>query len=251
MARQKGIIKIQGKIGGMSFYRQNGEYLVREAGGVSAERMRTDPAFARTRENQAEFAEAGRQGKLIRTAFRNSLAGAPTGSSAARLTQRLMKVLQADTTNGRGERTVSDGDLALITGFEFNGKAGLDSTLFSEVSLGFDDTAEELTVSASVVPVTDVVAPAGATHFRVRSAVASLDFGEGKLKSAFAVSSEFGIKEGTAQAVSLVTAYDKSLSAHTLALVGIEFLQEVNGMMYPLRNGAFNALQLREYHSAV
>ena len=34
-------------------------------------------------------------------------------------------------------------------------------------------------------------------------------------------------------------------STHPLFLVlGIEFYQEVNGQMYPLKNGAFNALAL-------
>jgi len=36
-----------------------------------------------------------------------------------------------------------------------------------------------------------------------------------------------------------------SASTHPLFLaLGVEFLQEVNGAMYPLKNGAFNALSL-------
>ncbi|BDD12849.1 hypothetical protein FUAX_52810 (plasmid) [Fulvitalea axinellae] len=251
MARQSGIIKIEGKIGGMSFYGQGGSYLVRQAGGVSGNRIRTDPAFKRTRENQAEFGEAGRQGKLLRTAFRNALAGAPTGASTAKLTQRLVRVVQSDTANGRGERKVSAGDLSLLEGFEFNVKSGLDTTLFSDLSLAFDDTGEELTFSSSIVPNTDVSAPEGATHFRVKVGVASLDFDGSKQKSAVAISSEYPVSGTTAQSVSLTAGYDKSVSAHTLAMVGIEFLQEVNGVMYPLRNGAFNALRLQAYHEAV
>ena len=57
MSKQKGIIKLVGNIGGMSFYTSNGEYLARTAGGPTKERIATGSNFVRTRENNAEFGE--------------------------------------------------------------------------------------------------------------------------------------------------------------------------------------------------
>ena len=71
MARQRGIIKLQGQMGGVSFYKsQQDGFLAREKGGVDADRIKNDPNFERTRENGAEFGRAGAAGKLLRTALR-------------------------------------------------------------------------------------------------------------------------------------------------------------------------------------
>mgnify|MGYP007127515140 CR=1 FL=1 len=71
MANQKGIIKIEGTVGGMTFYKKDGQYLVKEKSSISADKIANDPAFARTRENNAEFGAAGTAGKLLRDALRD------------------------------------------------------------------------------------------------------------------------------------------------------------------------------------
>ncbi|MCC6760406.1 MAG: hypothetical protein IT252_04285, partial [Chitinophagaceae bacterium] len=48
MARQKGIIKLDGTIGGITFYKSQDGYLAREKGGVEGDRIANDPSFART-----------------------------------------------------------------------------------------------------------------------------------------------------------------------------------------------------------
>ena len=55
MAKQKGIIKLDGTIGGITFYKSQDGYLAREKGGVPADRIANDPAFQRIRENGEEF----------------------------------------------------------------------------------------------------------------------------------------------------------------------------------------------------
>ncbi|MCW3808140.1 hypothetical protein OM074_21150, partial [Marinilabiliaceae bacterium D04] len=120
MARQKGVLKLEGQIGDLSFYKSEGEYLARTKGGVDGERIKKDPAFARTRENGAEFGRAGKAGKLLRSALKTPIAQSADKKVSSRLTSQMVKVIQADVTNGRGERNVVDGDLNLLQGFEFN-----------------------------------------------------------------------------------------------------------------------------------
>ena len=69
MSKQKGIIKLVGNIGGMSFYTSGGEYLARTAGGPTKERIATGANFVRTRENNAEFGGSAKVGKAFRTAL--------------------------------------------------------------------------------------------------------------------------------------------------------------------------------------
>ena len=73
MARQKGLIKLHGTMGDITFYRTRDGYMAREKGGITAERMQNDPKFQRTRENMAEFGRAGKAGKLLRGSIQSLL----------------------------------------------------------------------------------------------------------------------------------------------------------------------------------
>ena len=129
MARQKGIIKLKGKIGDLSFYKTKDGYLAREKGGIDKERMKNDPAFQRTRENGAEFGRAGKAGRLLRTSVRPLLLKAADGRVASRMTREMVKVVKSDTSNNRGERKVTEGDVLLLKGFEFNQNGKLNATM--------------------------------------------------------------------------------------------------------------------------
>src|SRR5690554_250220 len=87
MARQKGIIKLTGKIGDLSFYKSKDGYLAREKGGVDGERIKNDPAFVRTRENGSEFGLAATAGKTLRNAFRPMMMRAADNRITSRLTR--------------------------------------------------------------------------------------------------------------------------------------------------------------------
>ena len=65
MAKQTSVITLNGKIGGLSFYKTKDGYFAREKGGVSRSRVMNDPKFARTRENIREFNENIRAVKLL------------------------------------------------------------------------------------------------------------------------------------------------------------------------------------------
>jgi len=66
MARQEGIIKLNGRIGDLTFYKTRNGYLARDKGGVDASRIANDPRYQRTRENMAEFGRATKAGKFFR-----------------------------------------------------------------------------------------------------------------------------------------------------------------------------------------
>jgi hypothetical protein len=125
MARQKGIIKLKGKIGDLSFYKTKDGYLAREKGGVDKARIQNDPAFQRTMENGAEFGRAGKAGRLLRTSVRPLLLKAADSRITSRMTKEMVKVVKSDTSNARGERTVTAGNIMLLKGIEFNDSGNL------------------------------------------------------------------------------------------------------------------------------
>lgn len=245
MARQKGIIKLDGTIGDITFYKSQDGYLAREKGGVPADRIANDPAFQRTRENGAEFGRAGKAGKILRTAIRAMLQNASDSKMVSRLTTEMVKVIQADVTNTRGQRNVIDGEAELLQGFEFNISGKLGTTLYAPYTATIDRVTGELSVSIpAFVPLNMIAAPGGATHFKIVSAGAEIDF-ENETFVMDSSASAVLPWDTTATAVLNLTNNVTANSTDPLFLVlGIEFYQEVNGSQYPLKNGAYNALAL-------
>lgn len=245
MAKQKGILKLDGTIGGITFYKSQDGYLAREKGGVDANRIATDPAFQRTRENGSEFGAAGKAGKVLRNSLRLLLQNASDNRMVSRLTKKMVEVLQADTTSVRGQRNVIDGEAELLEGFEFNIGAKLSNTLFAPNTPSIDRVTGDLNISVpSFVPADMVAAPGGTTHFKLVSSGVEVDF---ENETFITDSSESSVLawDSTATAVINLNNSITANSTHPLFLVlGIEFYQDVNGVKYPLKNGAFNALSI-------
>lgn len=245
MAQQKGIIKLDGTIGGITFYKSKDGYLAREKGGVSADRIANDPNFQRTRENGAEFGRAGKAGKILRTSLRALLQNASDSRMVSRLTQKMIKVIQMDAVNPRGERNVIDGEAELLLGFEFNINGKLGTTIYAPYTSNIDRPTGVLGVDIpSYIPSNMIAAPGGTTHYKIISAGVDVDF-ENETYVVDSNASAILPWDAVATTALTLTNTVTAASTHPLFLaLGIEFYQEVNGTMYPLKNGSFNALAL-------
>jgi hypothetical protein len=144
MARQRGIMKLEGTIGDITFYKSKDGYLAKEKGGIPADRIANDPNFQRTRENGAEFGRAGIAGKVLRNALRGLLQNAKDPRVVSRLTTEFVKVIQADVTSQRGLRNVIDGEAELLEGFDFNINAKLGTTLYAPFTATINRVTGEL-----------------------------------------------------------------------------------------------------------
>jgi hypothetical protein len=245
MARQKGIIKLDGTIGDITFYKSKDGFLAREKGGIPADRIANDPVFQRTRENGAEFGRAGKAGKILRNAIRGMLQNASDSRMVSRLTTEMVKVIQEDATNPRGLRNVIDGEAELLEGFEFNINGKLGTTLYAPFAGTIDRVAGTLTANLpAFVPANMINAAGGTTHFKIVSAGAEIDFENETFVMNTQATAVLPWDNNPTAVINLANAVTAN-STHPLFLVlGIEFYQEVNGAMYPLKNGAFNALTL-------
>ena len=245
MARQKGIIKLKGTIGDISFYKTGDGHLAREKGGVDGSRIANDPAFQRTRENGSEFGRAGKGGKVIRNAIRLLLQNAKDKRVVSRLTTDLLKVVKSDTVNERGLRTIENGDLNIIKGFEFNLNGKLGATLFTAFKNDFDRTTGEAVVSIPpFAPKVRIAAPKGTTHFKIVTGVAELDFETEASTFESAETAILPYDNVDTSVIALIASIAADSELTVILVLGIEFYQEVNGGMYPLKNGAYNALAI-------
>ena len=216
MPKQTGIIKLKGTIGGISFYKTSDGHLAREKGGVDANRIANDPAFQRTRENGSEFGRAGKGGKVLR-----------------------------DTTNDRGLRTIQDGDLNLLEGFEFNLNGKLGATLFAAFTKDFDRVSGDATLNiAAFSPTVRIAAPVGTTHFKVVMGASELDFVNETSTFENDETAILPYSAADTAPIALTAALTANSTLPVVQILGVEFYQEVNGQMYVLKNGAYNALSV-------
>lgn len=245
MAQQKGIIKLDGTIGGITFYKSKDGYLAREKGGVSGERIANDPNFQRTRENGAEFGRAGKAGKVLRTSLRALLQNASDSRVVSRLTTEMIKVIQADATNPRGQRNVIDGEAEMLQGFEFNINGKLGNTLYAPFISNIDRPTGALTVDIpAYVPINMIAAPGGTTHYKIISAGVEIDFENETYVVSDSSSAILPWDATTTTALNLSNTVTAASTKPLFLVLGVEFYQEVNAQMYPLKNGSYNALAL-------
>ena len=247
MAKLKSLIKIEGTLDDLTFYKGKEGYLVRTKGGVNASRIKNDPAFARTRENGSEFGHSATSGKQLRRAMINVLADAKDSGVTARLTQVMSRVKNADITSVRGERKVSiglttpEGKLAL-NGFDFNKNAILSSVLLNDFTL---TPATGEVVITDFTPNQNLGYPEGATHVSLTAGFLNLDFTADTKDMQLSPVVNLPIN-GVTSTVTLTPQAAPSGTGNAFYFLKVAFFQEVNSVQYPLNNGAYNALKLVE-----
>jgi len=243
MGQQDGILQLKGSVGKFTFYKRDGEYMARTKTGISREKIMTDAAFVRTRENMAEFGRAGKANKLLRTSFNALLVNCKDGSRIGRLTKAFVAVVKADATSNRGMRNVLDGETELLEGFEMNRNSNLGSTLFAPFTAGINRVTGELVVNIPpFVPLNMVSAPQGATHFKINSAGTAIDFENEVYEVNVNSTAELPWNNSATAVITLTNSVTPNSTQPLFLALGIEFYQFINGSMYPLKNGSFNPL---------
>lgn len=245
MGKLSSFIKLEGTLNDLTFYKAQGDYLVRTKGGVPKKRILTDPAFARTRENFSEFSSNAKSGKLIRDSIGILLNRAKDSKLSSRMLQLLNQIKDLDSNSKRGKRKVSIGlntaeGKTLLKGFDFNSKAHLASVLYATYTL---DTATGVVSIPDFVSAQQLLYPEGATHVNLRCGMVQLNFENGQFENSYSPDNIIALDD-IATTITLTPASVPTGSGFQLYLLLIEFYQEVNGTQYPLRSGNYNVLNL-------
>ncbi len=245
MAKLKGILAMEGSAGRFTFAKTEDGIIVKEKTGVSAERIATDPAYARTRENMREFGHAGKSAKLIFTTLRPAVYKASDKRASQRLASKMMQALKQDTTNARGDRNVMDGNLNVLKGFEFNGNAKLNASFFAPrgTEINREEGTLEITVPA-FIPEDNVIMPTGATHFRLIAAALEANFTTDAALADKAISNYLPGNHVLTTNLTLTCNLTPESTDRFFLALGIEFYQLVNGQHYAFKDGAHNAFAI-------
>ena len=265
MAIQKGHIKYVGTLGEVRHFKIKGlpEYYAGLKGGPSDDQVKNDPVFERTRENMNEFAGCAKAGKSVRTAFSSLVAQMADSQLTGRLTSIMKKINLEDQTEARGYRAILiTAQPQYLQGLAFDQSTNFDSVITAPYSVSDVTARNEATLTVPAFnPVGSITAPAGATHFRLITAIGVIsDFAyndqtgtyepidaTNNEKSIVAYSSYLPLDSAAAaQSVVATLAGGPTLGTDVsvMQVVGIEFSQKVGSNYYPFSSG--NCLKMVE-----
>ena len=147
MARQKGIIKLEGTLGDINFYFVKGKAFARKAGGgFNGEAIKTKESMQRVRENGSEFGHCSRAKKEILRSFHPYFTKRERGFHG-KCMKLFLKLKDLDATSKRGERRVQLGletveGKRLLRDFPFGKPIGFLDTMASQWN--FDESGQRL-----------------------------------------------------------------------------------------------------------
>ncbi len=248
MAKQSGIFPIEGTIENVTFYKTaEGGYQVRKKSGITKNRLMTDPAFVRTRENLSQFGLNATAGKMVRDAIPSLIRKGKDNRVSSRLSALMGVVAKDDRISPLGKKSVAlatttPQGIEKLKGFNFNKRAIMQSIL--SIPITTDMATGEITIS-DIVPIDDINAPAAATHFGLRSGFSAIDFNTGIATTAYSPVAQFPIDNAVSTIVlSPTTSITIGAGLIAMATLLIEFYKEVDGVKYTLKNGEYNALSI-------
>lgn len=262
MAKQVGLVKYSGTMGGVRHFKikgLNGDY-AGLVGGPTTDQIYNDTAFERTRENMSEFGGCASAAKSIRVSLSQILKQFSDSRLTGRLTAIMKQINLEDQSEARGQRLIQiSSQRHYLKGLNFNANLSLSSVFNAPYTIDNPERESAHIRVTTFKPNNLIVAPAGATHFRLVNAVAVVsdwvynsitrkyeptdakvneisEIGYSDYFDLNSVVPDFTIK------VSLQNSPVLTSSVSVLNCIGIEFVQQVGSNYYLFNSG--NALRI-------
>ena len=109
MAKLQGLIKFIGNLDGLSFYKMNGEIIMRQPGGFDGGRIRKEAQYANVRKNASEFGRCSKFGGKLRRALQPFAKELHDPILHGRMAKMLHCIMKLDEESVKGERSVTKG----------------------------------------------------------------------------------------------------------------------------------------------
>jgi hypothetical protein len=246
MAKQAGQILLTGSIDNLSFSKSPFGYLAKRKTGPTRKAVLQDKNFARTRENAADFKTAVRAATMIRHSLQPFLRAATNVWLNGRMNGLLLKAVRADTTNRRGKKVVPTGGLTILKKFEINHK----NTMAERRGFVYKATMNvkgnmQLSIDP-FFPKKTLAPPEDATHFKIVSAGAALDFKKYTTSKNFQLSPLLAINSKKLPPLILKHYINATVGQSLLLAVGIVFYKTMDGKEKMLKGGAMKIVAVRE-----
>ena len=246
MARQVGTLKFTGSIGELNFYyTANNGWIVRKKSSLDAHRVKTDPAFERSRENSANFANTSSAARCLRHTFRKLYLTLSDSKLCPRSCSLMHQVKKHDSQSPRGKASTEIALLdpkaqALLRGFSFNDGPSVSDLLLKAFDV---DLASAVLSIQGLNPGQDLLAPASATHVGFSSAYARINFREQE-KSSFSEELLLALDGNITDLVLTTPPVPELEGGISILVLKIVFYQEINNSLNLLNDKNHCAIEI-------
>ena len=268
MARQLGHVNYGGTIGQIRHFKikgLNGNFAGLK-GGATAEQIKNDAAFVRTRENMNEFGGCAHAARSVRVGLNSLMKQMSDAQLTGRLTGIMKKINLEDQSEARGVRAILISTQSkYLKGLHFNRNSNFERQFIAPFTLTDNGSRSSSTLSVGPFnPLNKVIAPAGATHFRLINALSVVsDFiynattgvyepVEPTLNEASSINYseyiEMAVESSMPTNVYAELSTELTLTSNVTVLnsIGIEFYQRAGNNFYLLNTG--NALKIENVY---
>jgi hypothetical protein len=251
MAEFIGPFKFKGRLDDLVGRQCGDKTILQKITGPSREKVLTSESCELTRRNAGEFKLVTGDSALLRRALGATLDGVRDSGLNARMNGLMHHVSRSDVQSGYGYRHAGASDLSLLTGFDFSKALSLDNAL----PVPFEHSLDVITgVVRLVIP--SFIArnkreyPKGATHFRIVSCAALVDFAQGQYANSIKSTELLPLSKKTSATI----CHDHRLTVRPgevlLQVMGIEFYRVLDGKVVLLKGGVMKILEAVQMEKA-
>lgn len=235
MAKVKSLFELNGSLGGLNFYTRKGVAVVRTAGGgFNGEAIRTKDSMVRVRENGNEFKGCMQTVRYFKQGLNPFLCTFKDGTLHQNLVRLFTQIKDLDAVAVRGERTVNGGmqtaaGRQLLEKYLLTSGMRLDGLLRQRVVFDWETGCSVPDFDGKLVSF-----PSGASHLALR--VGWLHFDFDSYAFSFSSSEVVTVSATTSGTLTIPAPTLNPASGVRVGVVLARFVQEVNGVFYPLKN---------------
>ena len=234
MAKQIGIIKLDGTIEGLNFYFLNGKPIARKSGGgFNGNAIKTKDSMVRVRENSREFGSSMVAVKAFKASIIPFLTQFKDGQLHQRLASLFSAIKRCDAVSERGKRNVGNGlataaGVALLQNYVLTGGKNLAGVLAHSYRFDFATGLHLDGFDGKQIKFAK-----GCTHLKVVAGFLTFDFDS--LTYQLVLSNVVYLDKASVGPITLSPLEPNVAAGKAIGLVFTQFVQETNGVFYPFK----------------
>ncbi|RAJ05359.1 hypothetical protein LX64_02516 [Chitinophaga skermanii] len=200
-------------------------------------------SYEKIRSHRKEFGRAASTAAGIRLGFKQIIDLVPDTTMYRRMSSKLLDIIKQDTTHIRGERTVEEGQITELAGFQFNQQANFYRVCNMPPKVMLDRQLGTAQVSfPAFTPAHELRIPKNATHVQFVAAVHAINFDENDVRTQCVKGDMFSLHQPLTQGVTLDLQFDAHEKRHLFVSVGVVFIEVLHGRPYKVAGGHQNAM---------
>jgi hypothetical protein len=251
MAKVISPFKISGTVADLTFRQTQDGGVVQRKPGPSREQVLNSKKFKFTRQHAGIFRKVIKDGKLLRDALHEAIHSVRHAKLNGMMNKLLYAMAKTDTRSKRPCRHAAAGDISLLEGFEFNNKRSLDQALPIKFTHSLDPVTGTMQVALpAFIARKKKALPEGATHFRVVSCAAAVDFVNGSYREHSHTTSLLPLSKQIPEAIQWEHQLEAVSGEILLHVLAIEFYKVESGKTILLKWGAAKILDAARVEAA-